>query len=37
MLQVDLRDDFKELYAHVVRRVQAFDAASNRGPGKGGA
>src|SRR5262249_4388416 len=35
MLQVDLRDDFKELYAHVVQRVQAFEASSNLGPGKG--
>jgi hypothetical protein len=35
MLDVDLRQDFKELYSLVVQRVRAFDASSNRGPGEG--
>jgi hypothetical protein len=35
MLQVDLRQDFEELYAYVVQRVRAFDASSNEGPGEG--
>src|SRR5262249_13617679 len=33
--KLDLRKDFKDLYSYVVRRVRAFDLATNDGPGDG--
>jgi hypothetical protein len=34
-MRVDLHQDFKDIYSYVVRRVRAFDPATNRGPGDG--
>jgi hypothetical protein len=35
LMKLDLRQDFDEIYAHVVHRVQTFDSSSNKGPGDG--
>jgi hypothetical protein len=34
--RLDLRKDFKDLYAYVVKRVKSFDPATNDGPGEPG-
>jgi hypothetical protein len=35
-MQLGLRRDFEEIYAHLAHRVRAFDPAANNGPGDGG-
>jgi len=32
-MKLDLRNDFDDIYAYVVRRVQSFGSADNKGPG----
>lgn len=34
-MQLDLRRDYAEIYAHLVARVSSFDPVRNIGPGKG--
>lgn len=34
-MKLDLRKDFDDIYAYVVKRVKAFDPRTNPGPGKG--
>ena len=36
-MKLDLRKDFKDIHAYVVRRVKTFDSSHNAGPGEAGA